>query len=508
MKLNRTPAAVCKYGNAAVVLFFALYAFLIPAGIIVYDLLDPGIRTGKTPRAAWRLHRSLTTRYAKWARKRIASCKAVEMSAADVSGTEWPLFGSVLYLWATESLQEAWEKDPSVAPRAPKEYARETIEAATELVIDPNHATWVRKHWGADYLHTENVFYRMLVIAALTTHARLTDEDRHLPMLRDQVESLSKELDESRHGLLEDYPAECYPGDVLTAVACIRRADAVLGTDHSVFAKRALRGFQGRLLDGRGLVPYAASARAGIPFGPSRGCGNSYVCLCAPELWPEAAARWYDRYEAYFWQYRWAAFGFREFPRDMAGRDWYMDVDSGPVIAGHGISACAFGAGAARVNGRFDHAYPLTAEMLVTCWPLPGGTLAGPRILSNAINAPYLGEAAILFSLTRGPAGGVRITEGGVMPPFVLIVLFGYFGMGGLLIVSTIRHLRRWRRQGDYPIPHARGQLALWVVLAGAGALIAGFWCTPAGLFMVLAAQLLPRGGKTSPQPSDENPGD
>ena len=47
-----------------------------------------------------------------------------------------------------------------------------------------------------------------------------------------------------------------------------------------------------------------------------------------------------------------------------------MDVDSGPV-------------GAARANGRFDHAYPLSAEMLFACWPLPDGTLLFPRILSG-----------------------------------------------------------------------------------------------------------------------------
>ncbi len=53
-----------------------------------------------------------------------------------------------------------------------------------------------------------------------------------------------------------------------------------------------------------------------------------------------------------------------------------MDVDAGPVLAGHGFAACAFGIGAARANGRFNHAWPLSAEMLVTCWPLLDGTLA------------------------------------------------------------------------------------------------------------------------------------
>ena len=74
----------------------------------------------------------------------------------------------------------------------------------------------------------------------------------------------------------------------------------------------------------------------------------------APELWPQKAEHWYRLYEEHFWQHRWTAVGFREFPHGMKGKNWYADVDAGPVLAGHGISASAFGVGAAAVNGRFD----------------------------------------------------------------------------------------------------------------------------------------------------------
>ena len=202
-------------------------------------------------------------------------------------------------------------------------------------------------------------------------------------------------------------------GDVLAAIAMIRRADQVLGTDHSVFVARALRGFQGTAADPRGLVPYSASAPAGKPTSSTRGCGNSYVSLFAPEIWPEQARKWYDLYGQHFWQETWTGAGFREFPKDLPDRDWYFDVDAGPVIKGYGFAACAFGAGAARVNGHMEHAYPLTAEMLVTAWPLPNGTRLLPALLSDATDAPLLGEAAILFNLTRLPASGVSITPGG-----------------------------------------------------------------------------------------------
>lgn len=151
--------------------------------------------------------------------------------------------------------------------RAARVFAREAVIAASELVIDPAHAEWVRQKWGPGYLHRQNVFYRMLVIGSLTARARLLNNGARLEVLRDQVESLAAELDASPSGLLEDYPGEIYPGDVLAAVVCIRRADAVLGTDHSAFVERMRRAFSER--SRHGLPPFSAQ-----PTSEPRGSGT------------------------------------------------------------------------------------------------------------------------------------------------------------------------------------------------------------------------------------------
>src|ERR1035438_3345766 len=150
-------------------------------------------------------------------------------------------FRSGLLSLGAESLQAEWEQGHSPYTVAPKVYAHGAIEAATRLVIDPKQANWGKLHWGKKYLKTENIFYRMLVIAAPTSHARFTGDQEFLPVLKDQVDSLSAELDASHHGLLDDYPGQSYPGDVLTAIAMIHRADKVLGTDHSAFVSRAIQ---------------------------------------------------------------------------------------------------------------------------------------------------------------------------------------------------------------------------------------------------------------------------
>ena len=487
------PIVYCRLVNGVLMILLLATVLLAPAVIVLNDLRDARIRAGGIPAAAWKQHRALSPRYAHWAQQRLASNRGLELSTADISGTEWPLFGSVFYLWATEALQDDWHTNRP-AFTAPNVYAKDAIQAATALVIDPKQAGWVKQHYGTNYLTTENTFYRMLVISALTSHARLTGDKSHLEMLRSQVESLSAEIAASPHGLLEDYPGECYPGDVVTAIAMIRKADGVLGTDHSEFCAQAIRGFQGSRADKLGLVPYAGDSKNGRAIGPSRGCGNSYVSLFSPGLWPEQAKKWYALYEKNFWQQGKVMAGFREFPKQMVGKDWYADVDSGPVIGGIGFAASAFGVGAARVNGRFDHAYPLTAEMYATSWPLPNRTLLLPRLLSNAADAPYLGEAATLYVLTRSPADGFAVKTGGSIPVLVVIIIALQLVVGLASVSRCIFSLRRWLRdQANRVALSQRGQFAVWLALLASAFVLLMLGNKLVGMILLLLAQFFPR---------------
>jgi hypothetical protein len=184
----------------------AVGVFWWPVGVLVRALCDRGIRGDGIPAAAWALHRSLAPRVEKWATERVASGKAAILGVEDISGTEWPLFGNAFYLMALENLQAEWKKNrgPGQEPRV---MARKAIEAATRLVADPNHAHWVKQHWGDNYLKHHNLFYRMLLISSFAAHERLLGTGEYVPFLRDQVESLSAELDAAPSGLLNDYPA-------------------------------------------------------------------------------------------------------------------------------------------------------------------------------------------------------------------------------------------------------------------------------------------------------------
>jgi hypothetical protein len=493
--------------NSVVVVLLAAGFFIYPSIRAALDIRDPALRQSGIPKAAWRLHRNLTPRYARWAQERVARGRAEGMAVNDISGTEWPLFGSVFYLWGIENLQAAWKAGDHTPGVEPKVFAKEAIIAASELVIDPKHAAWVRKHWGEDYLHRENVFYRMLVIAALTSREKLLHDGAHLDLLRDQVETFAQELDSSKTGLLDDYPGECYPGDVMAALMAIKRADAVLGTDHSHFLNRALRAFAGSRATRHQLPPYMAGSATGFPCSEARGCANSYVCLTAPELWPAQARQWYELYDRFFWQQRITAAGYREYPKDLPHTEWTMDVDAGPVIAGHGVAASAFGVGAARKNGRFDRAYPLAAEMLATVGELPNGVLAMPRLLSNLSDAPMLGEAAILWQLSIQPERGFPVKTGGSIPAYVYIVLLSVFLFGTWRILDAIWTFREARHPPEPTIwaPTFQGFAWACLMLSAVAALAVGRGLVGAVL-LVLAVMLPIVRKKKAPKGAEDWP--
>ncbi len=508
----RKALTICVCVNAVIAAALSLYLFLIPAAMLTWNLRDPALYGGKIPPCVFRWHRALSPKYERWARQRVRAGRAAALTTADISGTEWPLFGSVFYLWATEALQEAAEQDLSPWPVPPRQYARGAIEAAAALVADPNHAGWVKEHWGDDYLKKENLFYRMLLISALTSYQKLLDDTRYEPFLRSQVESLAQELDDSPHGLLDDYPGQCYPVDIVPAIAAIRRADAVLGTDHSTFAGRAVRGFEGACLDKHtGLPAYVVSSRTGRARDSARGVGLSFMLIWAPELWPWTARQWYNKYEAQFWQEGVVLAGFREFPRDL-DIGWFnlSDVDAGPVIGGYGAAACAFGVGATRAMGDLDRAGKLAAEAMVVCWPLPDGTLLVPRILSNISDAPYLGEAATLFALTRRPVMPAVMGGDAGLPGAVYAGIACLLGLGFYEIVASLRKLRRWRRDpAGRRVPLASLQAGAWGVLLSASVVSWAAWSRWPAVVFLLAALVLPvqrRGprdktSRTAPRP-------
>lgn len=427
----------------------AFVFFLAPAATIMAVLRDSQLRSTGQGRFVASWFRAAARRYGAWAADYEAAHRAEAVPFTHVAATEWPMFGSVFLLVTAADLQRQGlvdARDGSV---------RDAVERAASIVASPVTAAWVRTKWGETYLGVENVFYRMLLILGLSAYEEVTGDLRHRPMLSSQRTSLAAELAAAPLNLRDDYPGECYPSDVLWAVAAIRRAARLEGTDHAALAESLMAALDGPLRAAEGVPAFRVDSRSGRILQGARGCNNSGMLLFAPELDPAVAARWYDAHAACFWTNNvWLA-GFRELPHGVAAD--FADVDSGPVLWTIGSVASAFGIGAARTHGRLDHAVPLTYEAVAASWPTPFGLLLPGLMGSLSAGSWSLGEIALLFSMTRPlPAGGAAPYTGPA-PGSVWIALAAYLGIGLLWAARELRRLARLLRHGpvrsDAPPP-------------------------------------------------------
>lgn len=431
---------------------FGLLILLLTLAFVVYPLgktswyllTDRGLRSAAPSTFAFSLHESLSKRLPGYVDARIKSGVAETLSIAQITATESPVYGAYFYLLATDHLQVQWEADPTLAGRAPKETGAEAVEACVRILLDPGHAHWIRTYWGEDHWQDPNCFFRTMIIGGLGAHRRLTGSDEHLPLLRQLTDDLAADLDASATGLIDDYPHQCFPADVVACIAMIRRADPARAEWAKAAFHRVLANSPG------GLPPYMSDSADGAALGPSRGCTNGFFFSYAKELDPAAADELYQKLLDGFWQEgRWAA-GWREFPRGSEHPEWYFDPDSGPVLWGFGTGSTGLGIGSTRLHGDHRRAGPLGAEMIAGGIPLPDGSLLLPRLVSDIRHAPHFAETAILHQLSLG--GGGEPARKAPLTGAVWLIL-GIELLFAVLLLRLSRSLvrRRGREKARHP---------------------------------------------------------
>lgn len=420
---------------SAVVISLSFMLLIYPAMVICFTLIDPQLRKTGESRMVPRWFESASPRFLSWANDYLTTNYAESIRHDDIPATEWPMFGATFFLVTAEDLQAQGKID------ATQGTMREAVEKAAEIVASPVTATWVRKKWGKRYLEQENVFYRMLFILGLSSYERITGGTQYHAMMARQRVALAEELAKAKTHLRDDYPGECYPADMLWAVAAIQRAARLDGVRHDELAANLMKTFDSLLKTPEGLPAFQAEPRSGRIMQGARGCANSGILLFTAELDPTIAGRWYDDYEKNFWKDTGWVAGFTEMP--LNAKDKLMDVDSGPVFLGIGSVASAFGIGAAKVVGRFDHAAPLTQEAIACSWPTPFGPLVPGLMGRLAAKSWSLGEVALLFSMTRPTLAAKTVPFEGHAPWIVWVLLVVYAGAGTFFIAFEIRSLRR-----------------------------------------------------------------
>jgi hypothetical protein len=195
---------------------------------------------------------------------------------------------------------------------------------------------------------------------------------------------------------MESYPDECWSYDHAVALAAFKLADKLDGTDHSALCRDWVAIARSRLVDTKtGLLLSAYSLKGSVIYGPE----GSTIWMAAHCLQVVDKDFAEDQYRRARKELGRAVCGFGyglEWPASWEGP---MDVDSGMVVPGLGVSAGSSGMAfiAASSFHDWDYLQTLNSTLEMAAFPLRKRGMLQYRA-SNAV-----GDAALLYSAVLGP---------------------------------------------------------------------------------------------------------
>jgi hypothetical protein len=234
-------------------------------------------------------------------------------------------------------------------------------------------------------------------IALMLAVRRLVEEKAaYKPLLAERVEVMVATLQESPVLSGESYPNEAWMFCNTTALAAIRIADVLDGTNHSGFIDRWLQVAKRDLVD-----PKTGLLIAGFTFDgrPKDGPEGSSIWMVAHNLMIVDRVFAEDQYRRAKGELAENVLGFgyaREWPATWAGP---MDVDSGPIVPILGISAGASGMALIGASAFDDRAY---LSALLTSLNFGGFPIEKDGQLRYAASN-QVGDAVMLYAMVLGP---------------------------------------------------------------------------------------------------------
>ncbi len=254
--------------------------------------------------------------------------------------------------WLFASFQMAGLGYGQLAASRPDQ--RDRYLASMERTIDGMLAEDVRafdrERWGEDPLaegaghHAAYLGYLGMVLGL---HRILVPDSRYAGLHDRLAGQLASHLAAAPIGLLETYPGEVYPVDNCAVLATLALHTRVAGDRHDGVVEATTARLGRRWIDPEtGLLIQAVDASTGEPLDRPRGSGSALAAYFLSFV-DVSLAR--SLAEAVRDELAVAPLGFGgvlEYPRGTGGRG---DIDSGPLIAGVGVSPTGFSIACARL---------------------------------------------------------------------------------------------------------------------------------------------------------------
>jgi hypothetical protein len=243
---------------------------------------------------------------------------------------------------------------------------------------------------------TRSLFLDSEIALMLASRRIVEEKPEYKPLLTERVELIASGLTRSPHLALESYPNECWMFDHCIALAAIKLADHLDGSDHSALFRDWLAMAKQKLVHRESGLLISSFTTDTTPLDGPEGSTIWMVAHCLQLLDEEFAGDQYRRARTELGR---TTLGFsyaREWPDSWNGP---ADIDSGPIVPVFKISAGASGMafiGASAFNDE-EFLSSLAATLDFAGFP---SRKAG-RLKYCASN--QVGDAALLYAAVLGP---------------------------------------------------------------------------------------------------------
>lgn len=334
------------------------------------------------------------------ARRQLDIWTAAESDRAEILrmravNPEWDLMGRSFVAW---SLANAALRQPAEKGRA--------LEAMDRIIADTLRLEAERGvyHFLMPYARRKpfvmqparSLFLDGEIALMLAARRIVEEKPEYKPLLTQRVNAMVERMGQGPVLSAESYPEECWTFCNTVALAAIRAADFVDGTDHSDFLRRWVQTAKAKLVDPNTGLLVSSYTLAGTPIDGPEGSSIWMAVHCLDLIDEQFAADQYRRAKGQLAD-SFLGFGYaREWPGSWVGP---MDIDSATVIPAVGVSVSSSGlAMIAAATFRDEPLYcSLTGSLELAGFP----QARRGRLKYCAGN--QVGDAVVLYSTVLGP---------------------------------------------------------------------------------------------------------